>query len=59
MRPLISIAVEGPTDEAVVRRIAIECDLRIGSVHGLQGKPYLKKNILAFNSSTVSGNNLL
>jgi hypothetical protein len=44
-------AVEGPTDEVVLRRIADHVGLRIGAVHGKNGKPHLRQQILGYNNA--------
>jgi len=44
-------AVEGPTDEAVLRRIASHVGLHIGAVHGKNGKQHLRQQIPGYNKA--------
>ncbi len=45
----VSVAVEGPTDEVVVRRILEYAGLTCGTVYGREGKPYLLKRLPNYN----------
>ena len=49
MPPVIRAAVEGITDEAVVRRLVSHVGARLGSVYGKQGKPYLRQRLGGYN----------
>jgi hypothetical protein len=44
-------AVEGPTDEAVLRRIAGHVGIRIDSVHGKNGKRQLRQHMAGYNNA--------
>jgi hypothetical protein len=48
---LISAAVEGIVDQAVVQRLIDEAGLSIYSVYGFKGKSFLKQRIAAFNNA--------
>jgi hypothetical protein len=48
---VISAAVEGIVDRAVVERLSLELGLRVYSFHGLKGKPFLRKRIGAYNNA--------
>ncbi len=48
---VISAAVEGIVDRAVVERLSLELGCRVYSFYGMEGKPFLKKRIGAFNSA--------
>jgi hypothetical protein len=45
----ISGAVEGPTDESVLRRLVQEAGGTVGRVYGRQGKDHLLRQISAYN----------
>jgi hypothetical protein len=45
----ISGAVEGPVDEAVLRRLVIEAGGTVGKVYGRQGKDHLVQQARAYN----------
>ena len=47
----ITAAVEGATDEAILRRLAVECGVELAYVHGGRGKAYLDEKLLGFNSA--------
>jgi len=48
-------AVEGPTDEAVLRRVADHVGIRIDSVHGMNGKPDLRQHMAGYlNAARLS-----
>ena len=49
----ITAAVEGPLDEAVVRRLVTELDGVLGPVHGLRGKTYLRQRVVGFNAAAA------
>jgi len=49
--PPISCAVEGVVDETVLKRLAIETGIKIGTVYGKNGKSYLEKRIEGFNNA--------
>lgn len=49
MHPLITGAVEGDLDEAVLRRIMAHVGLALGAVHGRKGKPALLRSIAGYN----------
>lgn len=46
---LVSGAVEGTLDEAVVRRLAADLGIRLGAVFGRSGKAHLKARIDGYN----------
>ncbi len=47
-------AVEGPTDETVLRRILDYVGVKVGKIYGRKGKDYIKGEINAFNNSAKS-----
>lgn len=49
MPAVISAAVEGVTDEAVVRRLVVHVGAEPGTVYGKNGKPHLKERIAGYN----------
>lgn len=49
--PCVCAAVEGPTDEAVLRRLLAECGLPEPTVYGKQGKAAIHKRILGYNAA--------
>lgn len=49
--PSVCAAVEGPTDEAVLRRLLVECGLPDPTVYGKQGKAAIHKRILGYNAA--------
>jgi hypothetical protein len=51
MSVTISAAVEGITDEAVVRRLILHVGAQPGTVYGKQGKPHLQTRIAGFNNA--------
>ena len=48
---VISIAVEGDVDEAVVRRLIAHVGGQIGNVYGKNGKPDLRRKISGYNKA--------
>jgi hypothetical protein len=48
---VISAAVEGLVDEAVVRKLIIEAGGNPGTVYGKKGKPFLRQTILGYNNA--------
>lgn len=48
---LISAAVEGDTDEAVVRRLIDSIGAKVGRVFGRKGKPHLRQGIQGYNNA--------
>jgi len=48
---VLSAAVEGIVDQAVVERLIEELGFSVYSFQGLKGKPFLKARIKAFNSA--------
>jgi hypothetical protein len=48
---VISSAVEGLVDEAVVKRLIVETGGNPGPVYGKNGKPHLKKHINGYNQA--------
>jgi len=46
---VVSGAVEGPTDEAVLRRLLEEAGVAAGSVFGKSGKAFLRQNVQRYN----------
>ena len=49
--PCICAAVEGPTDEAVVRRLLVECGLPEPRVYGRQGRAAIRKSLEGYNAA--------
>ena len=49
--PCVCAAVEGPTDEAVLRRLLAECGLPEPTVYGKQGKAAIHKRIHGYNAA--------
>jgi hypothetical protein len=49
----ISAAVEGPVDEAVVRKLIACAGGRVGTVYGKNGKDALRKKINAYNNAAM------
>jgi hypothetical protein len=52
---VISAAVEGIVDEAVVRRLIEHVGARLGTVYGKSGKPQLLKNVRRYNEAARHG----
>ena len=48
---IISAAVEGDVDEAIVRKLVAHAGGQIGSVYGKNGKPMLRKKIKGYNNA--------
>lgn len=48
---MISGAVEGDLDEAVLRRLANHVGLHIGTVYGRKGKPHLLSSLAGYNAA--------
>lgn len=48
---IISAAVEGVTDEAVVRKLIIHVGAEPGTVYGKKGKPHLRSQIDGYNNA--------
>ena len=48
---VISAAVEGIVDEAVIRRLFSDMNLELGSVYGKNGKPQLHRSIKGYNNA--------
>jgi hypothetical protein len=48
---IISGAVEGPTDEAAVRRLISHVGATPGTMYGKKGKPHLQQNIRRYNEA--------
>jgi hypothetical protein len=51
VRPVVTGAVEGDLDEAVIRRIMDYVGLSLGAVHGRRGKPFLLQSIAGYNNA--------
>jgi hypothetical protein len=49
--PVINLAVEGPTDEAVAKKLLDSVGAQPGPVCGKQGKPFLKRKIQGFHQA--------
>jgi len=49
--PVISAAVEGIVDEAVVRKLIVVAGASPGPVYGRQGKPFLRQRIRGYNAA--------
>ncbi len=49
--PPINLVVEGPTDEAVGRRLLAYVELPVGLTYGKRGKPYILQTIPKFNQA--------
>ena len=52
-RPLIAAAVEGVTDEAVVRRLIDHAGGQVGIVYGKKGKSHLCQKIAGYNKAAL------
>jgi len=50
---VISSAVEGLVDEAVVKRLIVEAGGEIGPIYGKKGKPLLKQRIKGYNNAAL------
>ena len=50
-RPFIAAAVEGATDEAVVRRIVDHAGGQVETVYGKRGKDHLRQKIAGYNNA--------
>jgi hypothetical protein len=50
-RPIVTGAVEGDLDEAVLRRIAEHAGLSLGIVYGRKGKPFLLQSLSGYNNA--------
>lgn len=48
---VITTAVEGDVDEAILRRIVTYTGLSLGTVYGRKGKPFLLKSISGYNNA--------
>jgi hypothetical protein len=48
---VVSAAVEGIVDEAVVRKLIVQTGGRPGTVYGKNGKPYLRRQIEGYNNA--------
>jgi hypothetical protein len=48
---VISAAVEGDVDEAIVRKLVAHAGGQIGNVYGKNGKPMLRKKIKGYNNA--------
>jgi hypothetical protein len=46
---IISSAVEGAVDEAVLKRLVVETGGQIGSIYGMRGKEFLRQRIRSYN----------
>lgn len=55
MDPIISVVVEGQSDEGVVRAVANACGLSVGMVHGRHGKDYIRSRIANYNMAAKHG----
>jgi hypothetical protein len=50
---VISAAVEGTVDEAVLRRLVKEAGAKLGAVYGKSGKPALLRQLNAYNAAAT------
>jgi len=50
-RVLVECAVEGATDEAVVRRLVHEAGAEVDAIYGGNGKPHLLRRLRAYNNA--------
>ena len=50
-RPFIAAAVEGVTDEAVVKRLIDHAGGHVGDIYGKKGKDHLRKGITGYNNA--------
>jgi len=48
---VVSAAVEGIVDEAVVRKLIVQAGGRPGTVYGKNGKPFLRRQIHGYNNA--------
>lgn len=51
----VRCAVEGNLDEAVVRRLIIDCGGHLGKLRGRRGLPYIRKHIRGYNEDARYG----
>lgn len=51
IRPVIPVAVEGPTDEAVARRLIEAAGAELGAVYGKNGKANLLQRLNGYNNA--------
>ena len=52
---VISGAVEGDVDEAVVRRLILHVGAEPGPIHGKRGKGHLRRNLPGYNQAARYG----
>jgi hypothetical protein len=55
-RAYVYIAVEGPTDEAVLRKVLSGFDVEVLECHGKRGQPHLKENLPRYNFAAAHRN---
>ena len=48
---MLTLAVEGISDEAILRRLCLLVGVPVGPVHGLSGKLQLDRNIFGYNAA--------
>lgn len=48
---MVNLVVEGLLDEHVARRVLTDMGIKIGQVHGKQGKPFIIKNLRHYNQA--------
>jgi hypothetical protein len=48
---IVNILVEGPTDEAVARRLIVHAGLQPGNTYGKEGIDYIRRRIASFNQA--------
>lgn len=51
MPPIITVAVEGPTDEAIAGKLIAHVGAQPGPVYGKQGKPHLRQHVRGYNNA--------
>jgi hypothetical protein len=51
MADLVTIAVEGGTDEVICRRLLFDAKIDIAAVYGLKGKAYLDTKVHSYNAA--------
>ena len=49
MAAYVSVVVEGPSDEGVVRAVLAACGLSVDMIHGRRGKGYIRSRISNYN----------
>jgi hypothetical protein len=53
--PSVSLAVEGPTDAAVIARLLARCGLEVAAVYGQEGKARIDSSLSGYNQAAAFG----